>query len=142
MKQNNDNSHCYDDIIHLPHHVSAVHPHMSAADRAAQFSPFAALTGYDAALKETGRMTEERMELDEDAKEILDEKLRMIQKRIEEHPKAAITYFEPDKRKEGGSYITVTGHIKKIDECKKTVIMRDGMEIPVEEIAEIKIKDL
>lgn len=130
-------THQYDDIIHLPHHVSTVHPPMTMAERAAQFSPFAALTGYDAALKETGRLTRERAELDEDEKERLDERLRELRERIGEHPLAAITYFCPDQRKDGGAYLTASGHVKKIEEYAKVVVMEDGGEIPVAEITEM-----
>ena len=131
--------HRYDDMINLPHHISTVHPQMPIAERAAQFSPFAALTGYDDAVRETGRITDVKIELDEDAKEILDNKLRIIQERIEEHPVTEITYFQPDGRKEGGSYITVSGRIKKIDEYRRAVIMQDGAEISIEEIKEISL---
>ena len=96
-------------MINLPHPVSKVHPQMPIAERAAQFSPFAALTGYGDAVKETARLTDAKIELDEDAKEILDEKLKQIREQIEEHPEIEITYFQPDERKKGGSYITITG---------------------------------
>lgn len=131
----------YDDIINLPHHVSTVHPQMPIAERAAQFSPFAALTGYEDAVRETGRLTDERIELNEDAREILDENLRMIQERIDEYPVVEVTYFQPDGRKEGGSYLTVTGKIKKIDEYKRAVIMQDGVEISIEEIMNISMQE-
>lgn len=91
--------HRYDDIIHLPHHQSQVHPHMSLSDRAAQFSPFAALTGYDDAVQETARLTESRIELDENARVLLDERLRLLQINLEEHPFVTFTYFIPDSRK-------------------------------------------
>jgi hypothetical protein len=128
----------YDDILHLPHHVSRSHPHMPRADRAAQFSPFAALTGYKEAIGETGRRTENRMELEEDMKIILDEKLRMLQEQAAEHPKAAITYFLPDERKEGGTYSTVHDCIKKIDPYRQVLVMQDGTEIPLADIIEIE----
>ena len=128
----------YDDILHLPHHVSRSHPHMPRADRAAQFSPFAALTGYKEAIGETGRRTENRMELEEDMKIILDEKLRMLQEQAAEHPKAAITYFLPDERKEGGTYRTVHDCIKKIDPYRQVLVMQDGTEIPLADIIEIE----
>lgn len=129
--------HQYDDMINLPHHVSKVHPQMPVTERAAQFSPFAALTGYEDAVKETGRLTGRKMELDEDAKEILDEKLRRIQERIKEHPQISITCFQSDEKKEGGIYITVSGKIKKIDAYRKVLVMQDGTEIFMEEIADI-----
>lgn len=129
--------HQYDDIIGLPHPVSANHPQMSRADRAAQFSPFAALTGYEDAIAETGRLTDNRIELEEDARIILDEKLRWIQEQISVRPEAAVTYFLPDSRKAGGSYVTLRGRVKKIDPYERVVVMQDGSRIQIEEIVEI-----
>lgn len=129
----------YDDIIHLPHHVSAIHPHMAAIDRAAQFSPFAALTGYDAAIKETARLTDKRMELDESMKDALSNNLQMIADRLKEHPEIAITYFQPDAKKNGGAYVTVINTVKKIDVYERIVVMTDGIVIPVDEIISIDI---
>ncbi|MEG2923711.1 MAG: hypothetical protein RR848_04485 [Oscillospiraceae bacterium] len=128
----------YDDIINLPHHVSTAHPQMSILDRAAQFSPFAALTGYDDAVKETARLTDTRIELDEYKKTILNERLRLVADCIEEYPEITITYYKPDSKKNGGAYITVTGCVKKIDDFEKTVYMTDGMVISIEEIFEIE----
>jgi len=128
----------YGDIIHLPHHVSTKHPHMSVTDRAAQFSPFAALTGYDAAIKETARLTDERVEMDEYMKDVLSDKLRIILERIKEHPQIAITYFQPDEKKNGGSYVTTTGTVKKIDEYERIVVMTGDTEIPIDEISSIE----
>ncbi|MEG2404916.1 MAG: hypothetical protein RSC01_08340 [Oscillospiraceae bacterium] len=128
----------YDDIINLPHHVSTAHPQMSILDRAAQFSPFAALTGYDDAVKETARLTDTKIELDEYEKTILNERLRLVADCIEEYPEITITYYKPDSRKNGGAYITVTGCVKKIDDFEKTVYMTDGMVISIEEIFEIE----
>jgi len=113
---------------------------MPIAERAAQFSPFAELTGYGDAVKETARVTDEKIELDEDAKEILDEKLRRIQEQTEEHPEIEITYFQPDDRKKGGSYITITGCIKKIDQSKMIMTMQDKTEISIKDIIEITWK--
>lgn len=127
----------YDDIINLPHHVSIKHQHMSMEMRAAQFAPFAALTGYEDAVKETGRLTSERIELDEEQKVILDEKLKIINDKINQHPRISLTYFIPDMKKEGGRYETVAKEIKKIDEFKHSIIMIDGEEIPINEIIEI-----
>lgn len=124
----------YDDIINLPHHTSPKRPRMSMIDRAAQFSPFAALTGYDAAVKETARLTDQRMELDEYAKAALDERLQIIQDHLSEMPEVTITYFQPDDRKAGGAYLSVTGSIKKIDAYEKCVVMIDKQKIPIEEI--------
>jgi hypothetical protein len=129
----------YDDIIHLPHHVSATHPHMAAIDRAAQFSPFAALTGYDAAIKETARLTDKRVELDESMKDALSNNLQMIADRLKEHPEIAITYFQPDMKKNGGAYVTTINTVKKIDVYERVVVMTDGMVIPVDEIISIEI---
>ena len=113
----------YDDIIHLPHHISATHPQMPAADRAAQFSPFAALTGYDTAIKEAARLTDKR--------------LQIVSARFEECPEISITYFQPDAKKAGGAYITAIGTVKKIDENERAVTMTDGMVIPIDEIFSI-----
>lgn len=127
----------YEDIINLPHHVSATHPHMSAIDRAAQFSPFAALTGYDSAIKETARLTDEKIELDEYTKVALSDKLQIISDRIPEHPEVAITYFQPDDKKSGGAYVTDAGSVKKIDEYERLVVMNGGTAIPIDEIISI-----
>jgi hypothetical protein len=128
----------YDDIINLPHHVSATRPHMPAIDRAAQFSPFAALTGYDAAIKETARLTGERMELDEYMKDVLSIRLQIIADQLKEHPEIAITYFQPDEKKNGGAYVTVIGIAKKIDEYERILVMTDGTWIPIDEIISIE----
>lgn len=128
----------YDDIINLPHHTSSKHPRMSMIDRAAQFSPFAALTGYDAAVKETARLTDERIELDDSSKMELDERLRLVQENLEDAPEVTITYFKPDDKKSGGAYLSVTGTVKKIDDYGKSVIMQDKQKIPIEEIIQIE----
>ena len=127
----------YDDIINLPRHVSTKRPHMAAIDRAAQFSPFAALTGYDAAIKETARLTDERVELDESMKDALRDRLQIIADRIKEHPEIAITYFRPDEKKNGGTYVTSISTAKKIDEYEWVVAMADGTAIPIDEIISI-----
>lgn len=128
----------YDDIINLPHHVSATHPRMTAINRAAQFSPFAALTGYDVAIKETARLTDERVELDEYTKEYLNDRLQIIADQLKEHPEIAITYFQPDAKKNGGAYVTANGTAKKIDIYERVVIMTDGMAIPIYEMISIE----
>lgn len=128
----------YDDIINLPHHVSTTRPHMSDINRAAQFSPFAALTGYDAAIKETGRLTEERVELDEYTKEHLNDRLQIIADQLKEHPEIAVTYFQPDAKKDGGAYITASGTAKKIDIYERVIIMTDDTTIPIYEIIGIE----
>lgn len=127
----------YDDIINLPHHVSASRPRMSALDRAAQFSPFAALTGYDDAVKETARLTDERVELDESSKAALNERLLMIQGQLDDQPQVSIIYFQPDDKKAGGTYITATGCVKKIDEYERTAAMKDGTKISIDDIIKI-----
>ena len=103
----------YDEILSLPHHVSKTRPQMPMSDRAAQFAPFAALTGYDSAIKETGRLTDERIELDEEALTALDLKYQLLMEALDEAPKVTITYFQPDERKAGGKYLTATGAVKK-----------------------------
>lgn len=128
----------YDDIIYLPYHVSATRPQMAIVDRAAQFAPFAALSGHDAAIKETARQTEERIELDEYMKAALNDKLKIIAVWIKDHPEIEITYFQQDEKKDGGTYITTSGTVKKIDEYKKAVVMEDGIEIPIDEIIKIE----
>lgn len=128
----------YDDIIHLPRHVSKARLHMAAIDRAAQFSPFAALTGHGAAIKETARLTDERVELDEHMKDALSHRLQIIADRLKEHPEIAITYFQPDAKKSGGAYVTAISTITKIDEHERFVIMTDGWVIPIDEIISIE----
>ncbi len=127
----------YEDIIHLPHHVSKKHPQMSMSERAAQFSPFAALTGYDAAVEETARLTDRRIELDEYELQHLDERIRKIAEHLEEHPEVSITYFLPDARKAGGEYISVSGSVKKIDHYEHKIILMDGTLIPIHQVIEI-----
>lgn len=126
----------YGDLLYLPHHISVRHPPMSVADRAAQFSPFAALTGYDAAVQETARLTQERVELDESQKEMINEKIQRLleQLRKKAHPIWKITYFQPDQWKEGGCYRTVAGKVKKIGGIGTELVMEDGVRISVEEI--------
>ena len=128
----------YDDIIQLPHHVSRIHPQMSMEDRAAQFSPFAALTGYDAAIAETARLTDQRVELDEYERQALNEKLQSISEHLKEHPKISITHFVPDRCKEGGEYVTVTGIVKKSEEHEKRMILMDGSMILIEDVIRIE----
>lgn len=128
----------YDDIIHLPHHVSQIHAQMSRHDRAAQFSPFSALSGHDAAIKETARLTAGRIELDESSKEYLDEKIRLIQKRSDMHPEITVTYFQPDSKKEGGAYVEVVGLLKKIDTYKRELVLQTGVIIPIDEVIGIE----
>lgn len=128
----------YDDIINLPHHVSAKHPRMPALDRAAQFSPFAALTGLDAAMEEAARVTNAMPILDEDRKEELDRRLQIIREHITLHPEIAVTYFSPDAKKEGGACHTVTGTVKKLDEQSHKITMENGTIIPIDAVCEIE----
>ena len=128
----------YEDILNLPHHVSKTRPQMSMLDRAAQFSPFAALTGYDDAIKETGRLTDEKIEMDEDRKAALDMKQAYLIEMIDEQPEISITYFLPDAKKSGGAYVTVTGNLKRFDEYERLLILPDGKKIPMDDIADIE----
>ena len=123
----------YDDIIQLPHPTSAKHPRMPLADRAAQFSPFAALSGHSAALAETARLTDRQIELSDDDKAVLDQKQRILLEHIKEHPEIMVTWFQPDEKKDGGSYTAVEGCVRKIDENTKSLRIQ-GTEIPVERI--------
>lgn len=128
----------YEDMLHLPHHVSAVHPRMPMIDRAAQFSPFAALTGYDAAILEAARLTEERIELDESRKAVLSAALAIVREHIAERPEITITYFKADERKSGGAYVTASGLIKKIDEVDSSLTLHSGEKIPIEDILDLE----
>jgi len=128
----------YDDIINLPHHVSATRPQMPSANRAAQFSPFAALTGFDAAIEETGRLTDERMELDEDTIDALNMKIGMLADVISDHPIVSVTYFRPDERKAGGAYITVAGAVKKVDDYEGVIVLMNGKKIKIGDILDIE----
>lgn len=124
----------YDDIIDLPHPVSQRHPQMPLADRAAQFSPFAALTGLDAALQETARLTDQRITLDEYEQAELDKTLQALREAAPQHPAVEITYFQPDARKAGGQYVTSVGHVKRIAEYEQQLILTEGTSIPLAEI--------
>lgn len=132
----------YIDIINLPHHISKKHPHMSMQDRAAQFAPFAALTGYDDEIQETGRLTTSKKEINEELKLILDNKLQKIKSNIACKPKITCTYFVPDLNKEGGKYVKYTGNIVKIDEYNKIIVFKDKTKIPILDITEININNL
>lgn len=133
------NEHKYDDIIDLPHHVSVRHHQMPFADRAAQFSPFAALTGHDAAIRETARLTDAFVELDESRKEELDEQLRLIQENQSQRPEIEVTYFKPDVKKSGGAYVTVRGRVKKVDEHNRQMLFTDGTALPMDNIFSIEL---
>ena len=128
----------YDDIIHLPHPTSENHPRMSRADRAAQFSPFAALTGHGAAIRETARLTDRQAELSEDIRAELDRKQALLLERLAEQPEIIATWFCPDGRKDGGAYITTKGRLRKIDLSARRMVLTDGTEITLEEIADLQ----
>ena len=128
----------YDDIIHLPHHVSNTRAHMPMLDRAAQFMPFRALTGYEDAVHETERHTDEKIELTEDEKTVLDVKLQRLADDLANQPLVTLTWFQPDKRKAGGAYVTTTGQVKKIDDFEGALILLSGESIPVEDILDIQ----
>ena len=127
----------YDDIIHLPRPMSRRHAPMAIIDRAAQFAPFAALTGYDAAIQETARLTDSAAILDESAREALDEKLRLLQSIIHTTPTVTIVYFQDDSRKSGGAYRTVTGKLRKIDTHSQIIILTDETVISFSQIYQI-----
>lgn len=124
----------YKDIINLPHKQSAKRPHMTLLDRAAQFAPFAALTGYDDAIKETGRLTDERIEMSEEKLAVLNARYQMLVDHLGEEPEVTITYFVPDIYKSGGSYITMTGIIKKLDAYERLITMTDGTKILMDDV--------
>lgn len=128
----------YDDIINLPHHVSSTRPQMSMLDRAAQFSPFAALTGYDAAIKETGRLTENKIDMDEESFKVLNFKFQILRDLIDEEPEVTFVYFKPDERKAGGAYMSQTGVVKKIQEFERQIVLMSGAIIPMDEVQDIE----
>lgn len=130
--------HRYDDIINLPHHRSTERLPMSLHDRAAQFAPFAALSGHEEAIEETARLTDEAMVLDESEMEKINEKLQEIVQHLQEKWNVAITYFEPDAHKSGGAYLTDVGTVKKIDVSEKVVIMDSGMKIAMDRIVGVE----
>ena len=128
-------NHSYDDIINLPNPTSKNHPRMSLHDRAAQFAPFAALTGHKQLIQETQRLTEDKKELDENKKSILNQKLLYF---IETKEKIKITYFKKDQKKSGGDYLTTIQRIKKIDSIYQTITLQNGQIIKMEDIYEIE----
>lgn len=140
MKQKSGNP--YEDILELPHPVSKTHPQMPRRDRAAQFAPFAALTGYEEAVREAARLTEEKMILDEDSKEQLDWKLRCLQEKVKEKPAITVMYFLKDEKKKGGKYVTVTGVLKKIDSYTHQFVLESGEEIPLEDIVSLEFENI
>lgn len=130
----------YDDIINLPHHVSKKRPQMSMADRAAQFSPFAALTGHDEAIRETARLTDDRIDLDEGELEILNMRFQLLFDNLDSSPEVTFTWFKPDARKAGGSYETTHGTVKKIDHQNRLIIMQDQTIIPTDAVVRIEME--
>ena len=128
----------YDDIINLPHPTSKRHPRMPIRDRAAIFSPFAALSGHGAAIAETARLTEQRIELDEDTRAELDWRQAILLGHMDEQPEVTITWFQPDERKDGGAYLTATGRLKKLRELERLLVLADGTEIPLEDVVALE----
>lgn len=139
MKQADRNAHKYEDIIRLPHPDPKNHPRMSMHDRAAQFSPFAALTGHGDHIRETARLTDGKTEVEEDELALLDERLRCLRERLDEKPQVTVAYFQPDGRKDGGAYLTVTGTVRKIDEYEHRILFDDGTTVDIGEIYEIDV---
>ena len=131
----------YDDIIDLPHHVSVNHAPMPARDRAAQFSPFAALTGYEELIDETGRETAPRLVPDEQRKSELDRCMNYLRAHLSERPEVEVTYFLPDERKSGGRYETIRGEVGKIDEYAQKITMKGGRSINIRDIRELNIQN-
>ena len=129
----------YDDIINLPHHVSPTRPQMSMIDRAAQFSPFSALSGYDDAILETGRLTDARIEMTEDELDALNAKYQLLMDTIGTEIEVSITYFKPDDRKAGGAYLTERDVVKKVDTYNRRILMRNGTCIPMDDIFDIDL---
>lgn len=138
-REGKGSSHMYDDIISLPHHVSPVHPPMSAHDRAAQFSPFAALSGFEGAVKETARLTDEERELDEGEADRLDRRLGQIRQQLSQSPYVSLTWFKPDERKAGGTYETAAGIVKKLDPVQGILTFADGQQILLKQILWIEM---
>lgn len=128
----------YDDIINLPHPTSTKHPRMPMSDRAAIFSPFAALTGHAAAIQETARLTDQRIELDEDTKAELDRKQKILMDYIADQPEVTITWFCPDEKKSGGAYVVTMGRLKKVDDVAGTLKLADETTIPLNEIVDLQ----
>lgn len=128
----------YDEIMSLPHHVSKTRPQMPMSDRAAQFSPFAALAGYDSAIRETGRLTDEKIELDEESLTALNVRYQMLMDVLAEGPEVRITYFKPDEKKAGGAHMTITEAVRKIDDFEQMITMRDGTRIPMGDVLSLE----
>ena len=134
-------SHAYDDIIDLPHHVSSDRPHMPMLDRAAQFAPFAALTGYEDAIRETGRLTEEKPEPDDGEKLVINSRLAALRDRVPEKPEVTLTYFVPDGKKAGGKVTTRKACVKKVDGDAGRLLLTDGTAVPFDDILSLLPED-
>ena len=132
-----ESTHKYDDIITQPHHTSPNHARMSISDRAAQFSPFAALTGYDDAVRETARLTDERIILDEDERQVLDERFLFLRAHLADRPRVAFTFFKPDLKKAGGAYVSASGVVRRVDDVERQIIMEDGTVIYIDAVTAI-----
>ena len=128
----------YGDIIHLPHPTSAKHPRMPIRDRAAIFSPFAALSDHSAAIAETARLTEQKIELDEDTKAELDRRQAVLLEHMDERPELTVTWFQRDEKKDGGAYLTTTGRLKKLRELERILVLTDGTEISLEDVVTLE----
>ena len=137
MKRENK-AHPYEDIIQLPHHTSRTRPRMSMPERAAQFSPFAALSGYGGVIQEAGRLTEPKIQLEESRAEELERELNRLARRAGSHPKIKAVCFRPDEKKEGGAYITLTGRLRKIDEIQRLILLTDGTSLPLDDLLHIE----
>lgn len=129
----------YDDIIDLPHYTPRDHPRMSMQARAAQFAPFAALTGHEAMIKETARLTDDMIERDDETNAILNDRINNIREHINEHPEINIVYFMPDELKQGGTYQSISGKVKAIDEIEKKIVFLNGEEIDVRLLLDIAL---
>lgn len=130
----------YDDLLHLPHPVSRTHPPMPLADRAAQFSPFAALTGYEDVLREAARLTDEKIDMGDADAETLNARTVLLLSHLAEHPEITVTYFVPDERKAGGQYVTVTGKIRKFRAAEQEIELDGGPTIPLRQILSLESK--
>ena len=128
----------YDDIINLPHHVSERHPQLGKASYAAQFSPFAALSGYDGIVSEAARVTDERVELGETETELLSAKLLIALEHEKEHPRLSVTYFKPDEKKSGGAYLQKTAEIKRVDDVERIMYFTDGTKLPIDDVVDLE----
>lgn len=132
----------YSDIIEMPHHVSRKHKHMSVSSRAAQFSPFAALSGYDGQIIEEARLTNNKLDIREDSLGRLNETLGDIIERIKEKPLVEVTYFKPDDKKDGGKYVSLSGCVRRVDEVFREMIFTDGSRVSLNDVLDLKIQEV